>query len=64
MEPTTILGLVLIAGVFALLIWFEIDARQNDARMKQKLSHVQSEWSPQKEVESNVQSETEHRKAA
>ena len=64
MEPTTILGLVLIAGVFALLIWFEIDARQNEARMKQKVSDAQSESSRQKEVESNVQSETEHRKAA
>ncbi|HEX4920276.1 MAG TPA: hypothetical protein VFV92_06000 [Candidatus Bathyarchaeia archaeon] len=64
MEPTTILVLVLIAGVFALLIWFEINSRQNEARMKQKLSHVQSESGPPKEIESNVQSETEHRKAA
>lgn len=62
MEPTTILVLVLIAGVFALLIWFEINSRQNEARMKRKLSHVQSESGPPKE--SNVQSETEQRKAA
>ena len=64
MEPTTILVLVLIAGVFALLIWFEINSRQNEARMKQKVSHVSSESGPRKEIESNVQSETEHRKAA
>ena len=64
MEPTTILVLVLIAGVFALLIWFEVNSRQNEARMNQKLSHVQSESGPLKEIESNVQSETEHRKAA
>jgi hypothetical protein len=63
-EPTTILGLVLIAGVFALLIWFEIDARQNEARMKQKVSDAPSESDPRKEIESNVQSETEHKKAA
>jgi cytoskeletal protein RodZ len=64
MEPSTILVLVLIAGVFALLIWFEINSRQNEARMKQKPSHVESESGPQTEIESNVQSETEHRKAA
>ena len=64
MEPTTILVLVLIAGVFALLIWFEINSRQNEARMKQKLSHVQSESGPRKQIESNVLSEAEHRKAA
>jgi hypothetical protein len=64
MEPTTILVLVLIAGVFALLISFEINSRQNEAWMKQKRSHVQSESRPAKEIESNAQSEAEHKKAA
>jgi cytoskeletal protein RodZ len=64
MEPTTILVSVLVAGAFALLIWFEINSRQNEARMKQTVSHAQSESGPRKETESNVQSETEQKKAA
>lgn len=64
MEPTTILVLVLIAGLFALLIWVEINSRQNEDRMKRKLSHVPSKSGPPNEIESNVQSETEHRKVA
>ena len=64
MEPTTILVLVLIAGVFALLIWFEINSRQNEARMKQKPNLVQSEPGPRKDPESNLHSGTEDRKAA
>jgi hypothetical protein len=41
MEPATILVVVLIAGVIALLVWFELNSRRNEARQKReiKLSH-------------------------
>ncbi len=34
MEPATIMVLVLTAGVFALLVWFEVNSRRNEARKK------------------------------
>jgi flagellar biosynthesis/type III secretory pathway M-ring protein FliF/YscJ len=34
MDSATILVLVLCAGVVALLIWFEINSRRNEARKK------------------------------
>jgi len=34
MDSATILVLVLCAGVVALLVWFEINSHQNDAREK------------------------------
>ena len=41
MEPATILVVVLIAGVIALLVWFEVNSRRNEARQKREieLSH-------------------------
>lgn len=58
MELTTIIVLVLSAGVAVLIVWFEINSRRNEARVKQKLSHVHSESGPPREIERNVQSET------
>ena len=34
MDAATILVLILTAGVVALLAWFEINSRRNDARME------------------------------
>lgn len=34
MEMATILVIVLSAGVLALLVWFEINSRRNEARIK------------------------------
>ena len=34
MDSATILVLILTAGVVALLAWFEINSRRNDARME------------------------------
>lgn len=42
MEPATILVLVLCAGVLALLVWFEVNSRRNEARKKQASSVDQS----------------------
>ncbi len=38
MEPAVILVLLLSAGVLALLVWFEVNSRRNEARKKQGLS--------------------------
>ncbi len=57
MEPATIMVLVLTAGVFALLVWFEIASRRNEAQKKQA-----SETS--REDQSEAESHTENRKAA
>lgn len=35
MEPDTILVAVLSAGVAALLVWFEVNSRKNEARNKE-----------------------------
>jgi type II secretory pathway pseudopilin PulG len=37
MEPATILVVVLIAGVIALLVWFELNSRRNEARQKREI---------------------------
>ena len=36
MAMATIMVLVLSAGVLALLVWFEINSRRNEARMKEQ----------------------------
>lgn len=41
MEPATILVLVLCAGVVALLVWFEINSRRNEASKKLKSTPAQ-----------------------
>lgn len=63
MEPAVILVLLLSAGVLALLVWFEVNSRRNEARKKQGLSLPQSA-EPPKKTESKVQAETDDRKAA
>ncbi len=42
MDAATILVLILTAGVVALLAWFEINSRRNDARMETKSALDQS----------------------
>lgn len=46
MEPATILVLVLCAGVVALLVWFEINSRRNEARKKPTSTVAQSVLTP------------------
>ena len=61
MEPATILVAVLIIGVMALLVWFEINSRRNDARQKREL-----ELSHQAERDRDAMTQTDNneRKAA
>lgn len=42
MDAATILVLVLSAGVIALLAWFEINSRRNEAKMESKPTLAQS----------------------
>lgn len=42
MDPATTMVLVLSVGVLALLVWFEINSRRNEARKKQASSAGQS----------------------
>ena len=60
MEPDSILVTVLIAGVLAMLVWFEVNSRRNDARKRLDPTTPQSD--PHKKA--GIQSETERRKAA
>lgn len=43
MDAATIIVLVLSAGVIALLAWFEINSRRNEANMESKSALAQSE---------------------
>jgi hypothetical protein len=61
MEPATILVLLLCAGVVALLIWFEINSRRNEASKRAKSAGV--ETFP-KESQTTVQPKGDKRKAA
>jgi hypothetical protein len=66
MDAAMILVLILIAGVVALLAWFETNSRRNDARKKAMSTLAQpdhldsSKTKSQREVESHAQT----RKAA
>lgn len=65
MEPATILVLVLCAGGVALLIWFEINSRRNEASKKQMSPLPQPKLGPlKKEAQSKVESEIDKTKAA
>lgn len=65
MEPATIMVLVLGAGVLALLVWFEINSRRNEARRKNEGSPVVSRLKPlPKETQNQAELETEKKKAA
>jgi Tfp pilus assembly protein PilV len=58
MEPAMIMVLVLCAGVLALLIWFEVNSRRNEASKKQASSVGQSVLGAlRKEDQSKAESE-------
>jgi len=64
MEPATSMVLVLTAGVLALLVWFEINSRRNEAQKKQDPNAAQSASGVRRETESKSRSATENGKAA
>ncbi len=65
MEPAMIMVLVLSGGVLALLVWFEINSRRNEARRKNEGSAVVSSLKPlPKETQNQAELETEKKKAA
>jgi hypothetical protein len=65
MDPATILVLVLCAGGVALLVWFEINSRRNEASKKQTSTLAQPEpGSLKKETQSKVESEIDKTKVA
>ena len=65
MEPAMIMVLVLCAGVAALLVWFEINSRRNEASKKQAAKPAQSASELlQKESQSKAETEIETRNAA
>lgn len=61
MEPSTILVIVLIIGVMALLVWFEINSRRNDARQKREL---EPSHQAEQDREAVTQTENNERRAA
>jgi hypothetical protein len=64
MEPTIILILVLSAWIVALLVWFEINSRRNEARSKLGPRTCRSVSDPPKGAENEVSSEAKNKKAA
>jgi hypothetical protein len=65
MDAATIMVLVLCAGVAALLVWFEINSRRNEARKKQTATPSQSTLEPlQKATQTKTESEIEKTNAA
>lgn len=61
MDSATILVLILCAGVVALLIWFEINSRRNDARKKAESAGVER---PLQEIQTTVEPRGQRKKAA
>ncbi len=57
MDPDSILVAILMAGVLAMLVWFEVNSRRNDARKRLNPTTPQSD--PPKKAD-----ETQGRKAA
>jgi len=65
MEPAMIMVLVLCAGVAALLVWFEINSRRNEAGSKQASRPGQATAeSLQAEDQSKAESRIDKRNAA
>ena len=63
MDSATILVLVLSAGVLALLVWFEVNSRRNEASNKQMVTPDQLGMkSLQKEDQIKVKSDTQKRR--
>ena len=61
MDSATILVLLLCAGVVALLIWFEINSRRNDANKKAESAAVER---PPQEIQPTVEPKSNKKKAA
>ena len=61
MDSATILVLLLCAGVVALLVWFEINSRRNDARKKAESAGVET---PPQEIQTTVEPGTNKKRAA
>jgi hypothetical protein len=61
MDSATILVLVLCAGVVALLIWFEINSRRNEASKNAKSAGVETLL---QEIRSTVEPKADKKKAA
>ena len=65
MDAATILVLILTAGVIALLAWFEINSRRNDARMESNSALDQSGIeSLKKTIQIDKEIDTQKKKAA
>jgi Tfp pilus assembly protein PilV len=65
MEPAMIMVLVLCAGVLALLVWFEVNSRRNEASKRHAATPVQSASEPlQKESHGRADLEIQKTKAA
>ena len=65
MDLATLLVLVLCAGGVALLVWFEINSRRNEASKKQMSPPARPEFGPfQEKTQSKVDSEIDKTKAA
>jgi len=65
MDPATILVLVMGAGVAALLIWFEINSRRNDASKTPESTLAPSALETlTKKGQTSVEPKRENRKAA
>ena len=64
MDSATILVLLLCAGVVALLVWFEVNSRRNEATKQQKSDVVQSWFDPSpRKNQTKVESHTEKKAA-
>ena len=65
MDAASILVLILTAGVVALLAWFEINSRRNDARMESKSALDQSGIEGlKKTIQVDKRTDTQNKKAA
>lgn len=65
MDAAMILVLVLTAGVVALLAWFEINSRRNDAQKDSTSTLAQSDLGNlKKKSQSEIGSDTQGKKAA
>jgi hypothetical protein len=64
MDAGMIVVLILTAGVVALLAWFEINSRRNDAKMESNSRLAQSVEMPKRNDQSEDKSDTQKKTAA
>jgi hypothetical protein len=64
MDAAMIIVLILTAGVVALLAWFEINSRRNDAKMESNSRLAQSVEMPKRNDRSEDKSDTQKKAAA